>query len=167
MNMVVSDAKSSSIITTIWPNFFEKKSSKDLASTQYTKFLTQIRYRFLIPPRYKNSCLISSFVQSRRFTKFYKWSQYFRNVSHKLKVKKPVWKFFCLFLSSYSTKAEWEVNQSAITEIRRVYSQLFCFVICLPSTDVARRLDLISYINHRNDYFIKFSSCTTFTNIFK
>ena len=32
-----------------------------------SKFLTQIRYWFLIPPRYKDSCLISSFVQSRSF----------------------------------------------------------------------------------------------------
>ena len=32
-----------------------------------SKFLTKIRYPFLTSPRYKNSCLISSFVQSRRF----------------------------------------------------------------------------------------------------
>ena len=49
-----------------------------------SKFLTQIRYRFLTPPRYKNSCLISSFVQSRRYLAwfFQKTQNYYWNRSN-------------------------------------------------------------------------------------
>ena len=53
-----------------------------------SKFLTQIRYRFLIPPRYKNSCLISSFVQSRGYLAwfFQKTQNYYWNRSNQGKM---------------------------------------------------------------------------------
>ena len=51
-------------------------------------FLTQIRYRFLIPPRYKDSCLISSFVQSRGYLAwfFQKTQNYYWNRSNQGKI---------------------------------------------------------------------------------
>ena len=57
-----------------------------------SKFLTQIRYRFLIPPRYKNSCLISSFVQSRSYLAwfFQKTQNYYWNRSNQGKTKDTV-----------------------------------------------------------------------------
>jgi len=49
-----------------------------------SKFLTRIRHRFLIPPGYKNSRLISSFVQSRCYLAwfFQKTQNYYWNRSN-------------------------------------------------------------------------------------
>ena len=57
-----------------------------------SKFLTQIRYRFLISPRYKDSCLISSFVHCRRYLAwfFQKTQNYYWNRSNQGKTKDTV-----------------------------------------------------------------------------